>query len=130
MTAFVDTNVIVYAQEAGPKGVRARELLAAGGLISVQVLNELVNVLTRKLGRPWHEVRQVLRDTLDVFPEPLPLTLAIHVRAFDLTVTEQISFYDALIVSAAIESNCTTLLTEDIQDGRVFGELRVANPFK
>ena len=62
MTAFLDTNLLVYAQTTDPKGETARQVIAGGGTISVQVLNELANVLRRKFGLDWDEVAEVLED--------------------------------------------------------------------
>jgi predicted nucleic acid-binding protein len=79
---FFDTNVILYAFNLNDKrGHAAETLLAAGGTLSVEVLNEFVAVVRRKLHRSWEEVRGAL-DILRVFcPEPVPLTVEIHERA-------------------------------------------------
>ena len=73
---FFDTNVVLYAfRQDDTRGQVAETLLAAGGAISVQVLNEFVAVARRKLDKSWEEVRRAL-DILRVFcPEPVPLTL-------------------------------------------------------
>ena len=80
--AFFDTNVILYAfREDDARGQVAETLLAAGGALSVQVLNEFVAVARRKLDKSWEEVRRAL-DILRVFcPEPVPLTVETHERA-------------------------------------------------
>ena len=62
MTAFIDTNVLIYAQEAGAKGEMAREALLAGGVISVQVLNEFTDVLRRKFRLEWEVIADALAD--------------------------------------------------------------------
>ena len=69
----VDTNILVYAQQSGARGARARELVAEGGVVNVQVLNELANVLRKKLKRDWPEVFDVLADVRDALDPPLPL---------------------------------------------------------
>lgn len=56
MSTFFDTNILVYAQQDGDKGNKARALVAAGGVLSVQVLNELAAVARRKLGKNWEEI--------------------------------------------------------------------------
>ena len=76
MKAFLDTNILVYAQEAGARGDVARELVADGGMISVQNLNELASVLSRKLKRNWSEVAAVLEDVRTALDDPLPVTLS------------------------------------------------------
>ena len=75
MKAFFDTNVLVYAQEGGERGDKARELIADGGFVSVHVLNELASVLNRKLKRTWGEIAEVVEDLLAVFDDPIPVTL-------------------------------------------------------
>ena len=79
---FFDTNVILYAfSQDDTRGQVAETLLAAGGALSVQVLNEFVAVARRKLDKSWEEVRRAL-DILRVFcPEPVPLTIEAHERA-------------------------------------------------
>jgi predicted nucleic acid-binding protein len=126
---FFDTNVLVYAQQSGPRGVRARELVAEGGIIGIQVLNELVNVLRKKLKRDWPEIFDVLADVRDALEPPLPLTAEIHEAGLALARDHGVAFYDALIVAAACDAGCATLYSEDLQHGRRFGDLTVVNPF-
>lgn len=129
MTAFFDTNVLVYAQESGPKADVARELLAGGGAISVQVLNELVSVLRRKFQLGWESIEAILADIDDAVDDALPLTFEIHAVAVSLARDHGLSIYDALIVAAALEAGCDTLFSEDLQHQRSFGPLRIVNPF-
>ena len=129
MKAFLDTNILIYAQEQGAKADKARALLAAGGVLSVQVLNEFAAVARRKLGKNWREIGEAVDDALTLVDPPLPLTIALHTAARTLADDHNVSFYDALIVAAALEAGCETLISEDLQDGRAFGELRIVNPF-
>ena len=129
MKAFLDTNILIYAQEQGAKADKARALLAAGGVLSVQVLNEFAAVARRKLGKNWREIGEAVDDALTLVDPPLPLTIALHTAARALADDHKVSFYDALIVAAALEAGCETLISEDLQDGRAFGELRIVNPF-
>ncbi len=130
--AFLDSNVLVYAVlPADARSVTAQGLLAAGGTISVQVLNEFAHVARRKLQRSWPEITQALTDIRLLCPPPLALTAATHGTALTLADRHGFSFYDALIVASALEGRCTTLLTEDMQDGLVVaGRLTLHNPFK
>lgn len=98
-------------------------------MISVQVLNEFANVSRRKLGRSWAEIEAAIGDVLAVMAPPLPVTLAMSDAARRLAAEHGVSFYDALIVAAALDGGCTVLLTEDMQAGRSFGGLSVVNPF-
>jgi predicted nucleic acid-binding protein len=129
VNAFFDTNILVYAQQIGAKADRARAVLANGGKFSVQVLNEFTSVSLRKLGKSWREIDDAIDDALELFGAPLPLTLDLHVAARALAETYRLSFYDALIIAAAVESGCDTLYSEDMQHGQMIGSLRIQNPF-
>jgi predicted nucleic acid-binding protein len=127
---FFDTNVVLYLLSADPaKADRAEELLAIGGTISVQVLNEFVAVASRKLSMSWIEIREVLAQVRAVCVVK-PVTIETHERALRLAERYGISIYDALIVSAALLANCKTLHSEDMQDGQVIErQLTIRNPF-
>ena len=128
MSAFFDTNILVYAQQAGGKADRARALLASGGKLSVQVLNEFTAVSRRKQGKEWHEIGEAISDLLALVDPPLALTLDLHGAARALAEEHRLSFYDALIVVSAIEAGCNVLYSEDMQHGRTIGGLAIANP--
>ena len=126
---FFDTNVVLYLLSADErKADRAEALLAAGGVVSVQVLNEAASVCRRKLKLPWPEVRELL-DAVKACCEVMPLALDTHQRALDLAERYQLSLYDALICAAAQNADVAVLYTEDLQDGLVLGGLKVCNPF-
>ncbi len=129
MSVFFDTNLLVYAQQTGGKADRARALFAREGKLSVQVLNEFIAVSRRKQRREWREITEAVSDVLTMVDPPLPLTLDLHVTARALAEDHGLSFYDALIVAAAIEAGCDTLFSEDMQHGRTFGSLTIVNPF-
>jgi predicted nucleic acid-binding protein len=129
VSGFFDTNVLVYAQQPGRKGDQARALLAGGGRLSVQVLNEFAAVCSRKLGRDWPAIAEAIADALVLLDPPLPLTLALHDAGRALARDHGFSFYDALIVAAAIDAGCDTLWSEDMQHGRVISGLTIRNPF-
>lgn len=130
MKAFLDTNVLIYAQEDSLKGNRAREALESGGVLSVQVLNEFASVSARKQGRSWDEIEDAIFDILDVVDAPVAITLATHMAARQLAATQGFSFYDALIVAAALEAGCEALLSEDMQHGFKVDGLAIVNPFR
>ena len=129
--AFFDTNVLVYAvTEGDPRSTQAEQLLASGGLISVQVLNEFAAVASRKLRMPWPDVREALDAFLEICPDPSPVTIDLHRAAVPIAEENGCGIYDALIVAAALREGCAVLYSEDFQDGRVFeGKLTVRNPF-
>ncbi len=129
MKPFVDTNILVYANSDDHRRPRAQEILAKGGVISVQVLNEFTNVLLNKLRRGWPEIEAAVDDVRALLDPALPLTVDTHACAIALARDHSLSFYDALIVASAQEAGCTALLTEDMQHGRAFGTLAIRNPF-
>ena len=128
--SFLDSNIVLYlASEDLLKADRAQELVAEGGTISVQVLNEIANISRRKMGLSWAETRNFLlmiRGLLKVEP----ITIEIHDVGISLAERYQLSVYDSIIVSAALSAECDTLLSEDLQNGLLInGRLRVLNPF-
>ena len=128
--SFLDSNIVLYlASEDLLKADRAQELVAEGGTISVQVLNEIANISRRKMGLSWAETRNFLlmiRGLLKVEP----ITIEIHDVGISLAERYQLSVYDSMIVSAALSAECDTLLSEDLQNGMLInGRLRVLNPF-
>ena len=129
MKPFFDTNILVYALSADPKRTRAQQLLDGGGVVSVQVLNELTNVLCKKLRRTWPEIEAALDDLCDLLEPPTPLSVATHQSARWLARDHGFGFYDALIVAAAIEAGCDTLFSEDMQNGRRIASVGIVNPF-
>jgi predicted nucleic acid-binding protein len=129
VSAFLDTNVLVYAQQTGAKADRARALFMGGGKLSVQVLNEFTAVARRKQSRGWRDIGEAIADVLTLVDPPLVLTLDLHNAARVLAEEQQLSFYDALIVASAIEAGCDVLYSEDMQHGRSIGGLSIVNPF-
>src|SRR5215469_3284598 len=127
---FFDTNVILYAFRQDDTRSRVAEtLLAAGGALSVQVLNEFVAVARRKLDKSWEEVRRAL-DILRLFcPEPVSVTIEIHDRAVNIAERYGYSIFDSLIIAAALHAGACTLYTEDMRDGQVIDGLTIRNPF-
>jgi len=127
---FFDTNVLLYLLSGDTaKADRAEAVLARGGTISVQVLNEFVAVASRKLGLSYPEIREVLEPVRAVCAVE-PITPEMH--ALGLQIAERYGFflYDALIVAAALLAGCRTLYSEDLQDGQsIDGRLVVRNPF-
>ncbi len=129
--AFLDTNVILYAvSNDASKAARAAALIETGGLISVQVLNEIANVARRKMALAWPEVH-VLLSTVRGLLEITPLTVEIHQLGLGLSERYGLSVYDAMIAAAALEGGCKTLWSEDMQDGLVMNDrLTIRDPFK
>ena len=138
MTAlcFVDANVFVYERDArdARKQARAAQWLAGlwrerTGRTSMQVLSEYYSTVTRKLApsvpadKAWDDVRELLAW------RPQPMDAALLVRAREVEQRWRLSWWDSMVVAAAQLQDCTVLLTEDLQDGAVFGTVRVRSPF-
>jgi predicted nucleic acid-binding protein len=129
--SFFDSNVLVYlASGDAAKADRAEAVVAAGGAISIQVLNEVANVAWRKMQMPWADIRAflgLLRGALTVHP----LTLETHDTGLALAERYGLSIYDAMIAASALRAGCDTLWSEDMQDGMTLERgLRVVNPFR
>lgn len=129
MSLFFDTNVLIYAFLDVEKRVRALEVVAQGGVISAQVLNEFTHVAHRKRRRSWPEIETALGVIRDWFHDIAPMTFATHASAVALARDHGFAFYDALIVAAALEAGCDTLYSEDMQHGRDVAGLTIINPF-
>ena len=128
---FLDTNVLVYLLSGDqPRAARAEALLAARGVVSVQVLNELANVAIRKLGLTWRELGELI-EAVKSGCEVQPLTEEVHDQARELAERYRLSFYDAAIVSSALEAGCRVLYSEDMQHGfKIDRTLTIRNPFR
>jgi predicted nucleic acid-binding protein len=127
---FFDTNVLLYFfSEEGYRTEVAERLLVQGGVVSVQVLNELVSAARKKLKMNWDEVRVARDKTLFFCPNPLPLTEETHFLAVDISARFGYRIYDSLILAAAQQAGCTTVYSEDMQHGQAIGSLTIVNPF-
>jgi predicted nucleic acid-binding protein len=127
---FLDTNILVYASLTDdPRRLAAERVLAVGGTISVQVLNEFTNVARGKLRWPWADIERVLDLVRGRITRVRALTADTHAAALGLARDHGFAFYDALIVAAAIEAGCDILYSEDMQHGRAIGGLTIRNPF-
>lgn len=126
---FADTNVILYLLDDGPKADRAEDILRRGPRISVQVLNETLVNCRRKAGLSWEETAEFLGGVQTLCPVQ-DLSVQTHVVGRAVAERYGVSVYDAMIVASALIAGCTTLWSEDMQDGLVVeGRLRIANPF-
>jgi predicted nucleic acid-binding protein len=126
---FFDSNVPLYLLSADTaKAARAEDLMADGGTISVQVLNEFTAVARRKYTIPWPTILDVL-DVLKQVCRIEPLTLPVHERALVLAQRFGIPIYDATIAASALQAGCAVLYSEDFQHGQSIEGLSVRNPF-
>ena len=133
---FLDTNILVYAYDKHEpeKQKRAQGLLNDGivledAVLSVQVLGEFFNVVTRNIRQPMspHEAQEII-EMLSILPVQ-EIDLAMVNRAIDTHKRYHISYWDALIVSAAERAGCTMIYSEDLNDGQIYHNIKVFNPF-
>ncbi len=134
---FLDTNILVYSfdRTATRKQLRARELIAKAlegrGVISFQVVQEFLNVALRKFARPM-TVEQA-QDYLDTVLVPLCRVHSdpsLYGEALSAHLRWRFSFYDSLVVAAALRSGCDTLYSEDLHHGQRIGRLTIVDPFR
>ncbi len=134
---FLDTNLFVYSLDASAasKARRSTQLIreaiaTRNGIVSYQVVQEFFNVAFRRFTPPMTivEAEQYLAT---VFRPLLAIhsSHALYAEALHLRNRYRLPWYDSLIVSGAIQAECTVLYTEDMQNGQKFGELRIENPF-
>lgn len=134
---FIDTNVFVYCFDdtAPDKQTKARQIVrhagvTGDGVVSYQVVQEFLNVATRKFAQPMtasdasRYLGRVLMPLCRAFPSE-----DLYLQALTLSERHQFSFYDGLIVAAALELGCAQLLSEDMHHGLTIGCLTITNPF-
>jgi predicted nucleic acid-binding protein len=130
---FIDTNILVYCY-ADDEPLKQQKALGIASnpdtFISTQVLTELSNTLKKKFQQDWLVIENVVSEVSNDFNVYVnkPATIEWACRVAD---KYQYSFYDSLIIAAALSSNCKTLYSEDMQDGQVIeNSLTIVNPFK
>ena len=128
--AFFDTNVILYLLSVDTaKADRSEELLAIGGTISVQVLNEFAAVASRKRRMSWSEIKEVLAQVRAICPV-VPLSVETHERGLHVAERYGLAICDATVIAAALLAGCTTLYSGDMQNGQVVDRLlTIRNPY-
>jgi len=133
---FLDTNVLVYVfdGDAGPKQEIARRILTEAAdsgrhVLSTQVLQEFYVTVTRKLARPLAHL-DAAKTVAALAKLPVAQLDGDSVlAAIERADARQLSLWDALIIQAAVESGCTRLLSEDLQDGQTIDGVCIENPF-
>jgi predicted nucleic acid-binding protein len=126
---FFDSNVLLYLLEDDDlRSAKAKELVNAGGTVSVQVLNEFANVATKKFRMNSSAIVEVLLPIRDAC-EIAPLDLSIHDLAMAILNSTNLGVYDASIVAAAELTGCSVLYSEDMSHGQRIGGVTIVNPF-
>ena len=131
---FIDTNVLVYTQNDLEKEKQQicrsvlNQIIKKNNLvISTQIIQEYYNVSTLKLGLDKHFVKSTINH-FD-FHETILLKPNLILQAIDIQIVNQLSFWDSLVISAAKSANCTTILTEDLNDGQSIEGIKIQSPF-
>lgn len=133
--SFIDTNVIIYLfdETSAEKSRVAEELVRqslenGSGCISYQVVQETLNIVTRKLKASPDEARSLLDNVLEPLWRVNP-TRTLYRRGLELQTRYRFGFYDCLIIAAALDAGCKTLYTEDLQHGQQVETVTIVNPF-
>lgn len=128
--AFIDSNIVLYLLSADAvRADVAEAVLAKGGVVSVQVLNEVASVARRKLGMGWDETGELLAG-LRAVCRVEPLTVQTHDTGRHLAQRYGLSVYDAMIAAAALLAGCNWLYSGDMQHGLLIErQVRISNPF-
>ncbi len=130
---FLDSNVIVYAHtdlDIAKQQVAQQIIAARNTIVSTQVLQETANILSKKFHFEWPDIQKVLQETAgnNLLHVNTASTIADACR---IAQRYGFSFYDSLIISAALEIGARILYSEDLQDGQVIdGVMTIQNPFK
>ena len=127
--AFFDTNVLLYLGSSDDRASRAEALVSRGGVISIQVLDEVASVASRKFKAPWPAIYVLLTG----------IRMNLVVRSVDLEghdlglrIAERYGYsvYDSMLLAAALQADCTTFYSEDLHNGQVIeNALTIRNPF-
>jgi predicted nucleic acid-binding protein len=135
---FIDTNIFVYSFDDRQPAKKERSmtliqeaLASGGGVISTQVVQEFLNIATQKFAVPLktedagNYLRLVLNPLCQVYP-----SLALYESCLEIRAEAKYSFYDSLILAAAVQAGCEVLYSEDLQDGQDVRGVRVVNPYR
>jgi predicted nucleic acid-binding protein len=128
----LDTNVVVYAfDDRSLRAAVAREILRQVDFISVQVLNEFANVVSRKLGRDWAAVTWGVGRVRRAVEAVLPVTEDDNSTAIRLAERYRLSLYDSLVLAVALSGGAQTIYSQDMHhDLLIDGTLRIVDPFR
>lgn len=126
---FFDTNILLYLlSDDGGRADTANGLLHAGGVVSVQVLNEFASVTKRKFGMNWEEIADIL-DVVKAVCSVVPVTLETHERGISIARRYGITVYDGMIWAAALLAGCLVLYSEHMQNGFVIDGTVLRDPY-
>jgi predicted nucleic acid-binding protein len=128
---FLDTNILIYAFSNDDKAEIAQDIMREPFVLSVQALNEFINVGRRKLQLPWGRLKDAIADIELLAAKIIPMDVRLTASALAIGERYTLSFYDALMLAAALEAKCSRFYSEDLHHGLVIdGTLEVVNPFR
>ncbi|MEO1096415.1 MAG: PIN domain-containing protein [Bacteroidota bacterium] len=134
---FLDTNIFVYSfdVDAPVKKEIATDLVAQSfaadsGVISYQIIQEFLNVASRKFKIPLskNSLSQYLTKFMDPLCKVYP-SINLYIEALDIHDRWRFSFYDSLVISSALQAQCEIIYSEDLQHDQVIKNTRIINPF-
>ena len=132
---FFDTNILVYS--ADNKDLRKKEIASrlindainsGTGVISTQCLQEFFNVAQKKLNISNQAAKEYVEFFADNFPV-VEISVPLILSAVDISIKSQFSFWDSLIISAASDTGCATVYSEDLSDQQIVAGAKIQNPF-
>lgn len=135
---FIDTNIFVYSFDDSQPEKKERALVliqealeTGAGIISTQVIQEFLNVALQKFSVPMkiEDAREYLRLVMNPLCQVYP-DLALYENCLVLQAETRYSFYDSLIIAAAIRGGCDILYSEDLQDGQEVHGVKIINPYR
>jgi len=130
---FIDSNVIIYSysnSEIEKQKIARRIVKENYTVISTQVLQEMCNTLGRKYMLDYSSIKDTLQECINSINEIYTNHQHTILKACDIAKRYNFSFYDSLIISAALESNCDILYSEDLQHNQIIDDvLTIINPF-
>jgi predicted nucleic acid-binding protein len=127
----IDTNILVYAFENGPRRARSLELLGGEAVISVQVLNEYANAIRRKYGRDWKDISRDLDAIRGAVARVDPITDEANREALRLVARYRLAWFDAVLLAVALAGGVEALYSQDMQHGLLIDDrLRIVDPFR
>lgn len=132
---FFDSNILIYFVDERDERKQsiAKEIIAdavqnQNGMISTQSLQEFYNVVTKKMNCPKEKAKELVTMFSELFPVT-QITIPLILGAIDISIKNEFSFWDSLILSTANDTGCVLLYSEDLNSGQIISGTKVLNPF-
>ena len=132
---FFDSNILVYFVDERDQRKQkiAKEIIAEAvqnqnGMISTQSLQEFYNVVTKKIKCQKEKAKEIVSMFSEIFPVT-QISIPLIFKAIDISIKENLSFWDSLILSTASDTGCILLYSEDMNNGQIVSGTKILNPF-